>query len=193
MLKPSKKIKPYSPDFNELIQRMCDEINKLSTMSQDIDRALRVINTMGEGSEGDEIVFATIATNPTQGYPGCSTPCPDCDNCGGQVGGGITYSVVWEKFNASQMGTYDNSDAEGEQVEIDPVEQGFGVGLDLHWDVNCPCQQPDGIEIYPQTLAIGTKVMGQLLRNGAPAPNNQIQDLVLFSSVMPRLGVRCEE
>jgi len=154
---------------------------------------LRVINTMGEGSEGDEIVFATIASDPSLGYSGCNTPCSDCDNCGGSVGQPITYSVVWEKFNASQMATYDTSDPASEQYDIDPVEQGFGVGLDLHWNINCPCEQPEGIEIYPQTLTIGTKVMGQLLRSGAPDSGGETQDLVLFSSVMPRLGVRCEE
>ena len=179
---------------------MCDEINKLSTMSQDIDRALRVINTMGQGSQGDEIVFARIIGNGTVGYgSGCATPCDDCDQCGGNVGEAKTYPITWQKFNASEMAIPSGFDPNEEQYEIDPVEQGVGVGLDLHWNLNCPCEQPEGIEIFPQTLTIGTKVMGQLLRGAAPDDgkdsegNPNTKDVVLFSSVMPRLGVRCEE
>mgnify|MGYP003116949708 CR=1 FL=1 len=195
MLKPSKKIKPYSPDFNELIQRMCDEINKLSTMSQDIDRALRVINTMGEGSEGDEVVFAEVLQAyadylPGGGLEGC-VECQNGEGCGGAVPFNPNYLISWKKYDNS----IDVTSNTGSPFEIDyqfePSEQGSGFAVDMFGNFNCPENTPLDVIITSQMLKPGTVVMGQLIRGVVPFGGGNT-DLVVFSSVMPRLGVICK-
>jgi len=189
-------IRVLSKDFQSHYRSVCEEVIRIATFSNDIERLRAIVDTR---KNLNNLVFFRIT-----GYAATDPDSAPSSNCETDDEGLIT--PVWNPSSHGadcDEGQFSAIEYKGSifRVQSSNPQDGPGgfntgtnpsppcqkmiasaaFGFDLSVAENQPCRMPDGIEAQPQILSVGTVVSGTMI-----GPKT-----VVFCSNMPRLSADC--
>ncbi len=172
---------PFSQAFRDNLQQMSETIQRIEERFGQIEKSAADVGLFNpdQGEGGDKVVFF------------------EC-----QSGGGDAQQVNCTSSDAEK--TLTGVRYAGQMFEVGPSQNAGqtslfrtfnvapAIGYDIYTSPNVPDEYPPVAEVImpPDELDPGTIVMGRLVEStyGGGATN-----IVVFSSVLPRLSVRCLE
>lgn len=170
---------PFSQAFRDNLQQMSETIQRLDERFGQIEKSAADVGLFNpdEGEGGDKVVFFECGSGGGDAQPiNCTS------NDAEKTLTGVRY--VGEMF---EVGPSANT---GQTNVFRTFNVAPAIGYDIYTAPNVPDEYPPVAEILmpPDELDPGTIVMGRLVQNtyGGGATN-----IVVFSSVLPRLSVRC--
>lgn len=165
-------INVFSQGFKDHYLSLCEEVVRFSSIAGDVERMRAKSN---HPADPPQIVFFEIL-----GGSGDCTWTPTT-YLGCEESGASGYFEAIEYTGTIFLMRGAPRSAGEDNLPCKIVISTEGVAYDLATHENHPCILPDGVSPVAQTLKRGTVVMGLMTGN----------NVVTFSSNMPRLGAEC--